>query len=213
MIRAGRWLTALTVLTVAGTILTGCSSGHHSDAPAKVSPTAKGTYRGQSFPAPRPRPTFTLTDTADRPYNFGTQTRGHPTLLYFGYTNCPDICPTWMADFAVALNQVSPALRKDTRVVFVTTDPARDKPAVIRRWLDHFDKSLTPKFVGLTGTQAQIDAAQQLAGVPLAADHGETHSAEVLLYGSDDVDRIFYTSGTSPSAISHDLPLVAAEKG
>jgi protein SCO1 len=210
MIRAGRWLMAL---SVAGAVLTGCSSGHHSSAPASVSPTGKSAYRGESFPNPRPRPAFTLTDTAGSPYNFGTKTRGHPTLLYFGYTNCPDICPTWMADFAVALQQVSPELRKQTRVVFVTTDPGRDRPAVIRRWLDNFDKSFSPKFIGLTGTQAQIDAAQRLAGVPLASDHGETHSAEVLLYGSDDVDRLFYTSGTSPSAISHDLPLVAAEKG
>jgi protein SCO1 len=210
MIRAGRWLAAL---GVAGTVLAGCSSGHHSDSPAKVSPTPTGTFRGQSFQTPRPRPSFTLTDTSNASYNFGTETRGHPTLLYFGYTNCPDICPTWMADFAVALQQVSPQLRKDTRVVFVTTDPTRDKPAVIRRWLDNFDKSFSPKFIGLTGTQAQIDAAQRLAGVPLASDHGQQHSAEVLLYGSDDVDRLFYTSGTSPSAISHDLPLVAAEKG
>jgi protein SCO1/2 len=192
-------------------VLAGCSSDSQA-APAKVSPTPAGAYKGQSFPTPRPRPTFTLTDTSGVRYDFGTQTKGHPTLLYFGYTNCPDICPTTMASFGVALQQVPAAVRKDTRVVFVTTDPRRDTPMVIGRWLGHFDAELPVKFVGLTGTQKQVEAAQRLAGVPLATDHGQQHSAEVLLYGADDLDRIFYTSGVSPADISHDLPIVGKLK-
>jgi len=195
-------------------MVAGCSSGSGKDSGAaiSVSPTAAGTYKGQSFPTPRPRPAFTLTDTTGKSYNFGAQTTGHPTLVYFGYTHCPDICPTTMATFGVALSQVSAKLRKDTRVVFVTTDPKRDTPAVIARWLGHFDADLPVKFVGLTGSQKQVDAAQQLAGVPLATDHGQQHSAEVLLYGADNLDHVFYTTGASPSDISHDLPLVGTEK-
>jgi len=205
---------SLTAAAAVLAVVAGCSSASSKDtgAPASVSPTSAGTYRGQSFPTPRPRPNFTLTDTSGKSYNFGAQTKGHPTLVYFGYTHCPDICPTTMATFGVALSQVSAKVGKDTRVVFVTTDPARDTPAVIAGWLGHFDEELPVKFIGLTGSQAQVKTAQQLAGVPLASDHGQQHSAEVLLYGADDMDRVFYTSGVSPSDISHDLPLVGTEK-
>ncbi|HEX3811344.1 MAG TPA: SCO family protein [Mycobacteriales bacterium] len=200
-------------VALSAVLLAGCSSGGGSShQAASVSPTSAGTYRGQSFTTPRPRPSFTLTDTQGARYDFGTQTRGHPTLLYFGYTNCPDICPTTMASFGVALEQVPAAVRTDTRVVFVTTDPTRDTPKVIGRWLSHFDQELQVKFIGLTGTKAQVEAAQRLAGVPLATDDGQQHSAEVLLYGADDLDRIFYTSGVSPVDISHDLPIVGKQK-
>jgi protein SCO1/2 len=194
-------------------LLAGCSSGGgHSKAPASVSPTDASAYKGQMFPSPRPRPAFTLTDTQGQTYNFGTQTKDHPTLLYFGYTHCPDICPTTMATFGVALQRVPAAVRKDTRVVFVTTDPTRDTPTVIGRWLAHFDEGLPVKFIGLTGNQAQVNAAQQLAGVPLATEDGQQHSAEVLLYGADNKDRVFYTAGANPADISHDLPLVGKQE-
>ena len=72
---------------------------------------------------PTPKPDFTLTDTAGRPYNLAAQTAGDVTLLYFGYTHCPDVCPTTMADLALGLNKVSAAVRSHVKVVFVTTDP------------------------------------------------------------------------------------------
>lgn len=214
----GRAMLLAAGAALAGLLAAGCSSnggsntGHSGHAPAKVSATPAGTYRGQEFPTPRPRPSFTLTDTSGATYNFGTETKGHPTLLYFGYTHCPDICPTTMATFGVALQQVPEDVRKNARVVFVTTDPRRDTPSVIGAWLAHFDRKLPVKFIGLTGTQAQLDSAQRLAGVPLATDGGAQHSAEVLLYGSDDMDRVFYTTGASPADFSHDLPIADKQK-
>ncbi len=209
-----RGIRALLALSAAvPVLLAGCSSGGgHAKAPASISPTDASAYKGQMFPTPRPRPSFTLTDTQGTTYNFGTETKDHPTLLYFGYTHCPDICPTTMATFGVALQRVPAAVRKDTRVVFVTTDPTRDTPTVIGRWLAHFDEGLPVKFVGLTGNQAQVNAAQQLAGVPLATEDGQQHSAEVLLYGADNKDRVFYTAGANPADISHDLPLVGKQE-
>ncbi|HST64488.1 MAG TPA: SCO family protein [Mycobacteriales bacterium] len=189
--------------------LTGCTSSSEAAPAISAAPTPAGTYRGLQLQPAQPRPTFTLTDTAGKPYDFAARTRGVPTLLYFGYTHCPDVCPTTMADAAIALKGVPAALREKVRVVFVTTDPARDTGPVVAAWLRNFDADLPVKFVGLTGTQAQVEAAQAAAKVEVASDGGQTHSAEELLYGPDDYARVAYVAGSSPADLSHDLPLVA----
>ena len=80
---------------------------------------------------PRPKPEFTLTDTSGQVYDFVSETDGTLTLLYFGYLNCPDICPVHLAQLAEVFDQV-PAVARNTEVVFVTVDPERDTPAKIR---------------------------------------------------------------------------------
>jgi len=92
----------------------------------------------------------------------------------------------------------------------VTTDPARDTPQVIREWLDRFDADLPTPFVGLTGDQATLDQAQLSAGVPLAQDGGQTHSALLLLYGADDEAHVAFDAGNTPKDIADDLAKVAA---
>jgi protein SCO1 len=202
----------LAAALVLGTVaLTGCTAS--SDAAPKpafsTAATPAGTYRGLELQPAQARPTFTLTDTAGRPYDFAARTRGAPTLLYFGYTHCPDVCPTAMADTALALRSVPAALRDKVRVVFVTTDPARDTGPGIAAWLRNFDAGLPVRFVGLTGTKAQVEAAQAAAKVEVATDGGQTHSAEELLYGPDDYARVAYVAGSSPGDLAHDLPIVA----
>jgi protein SCO1/2 len=91
-----------------------------------------------------PKPNFTLTDTNGNPYDLDGQTQGYLTALYFGYTNCPDVCPTHMANIAAALRQLPASVTSHIKVLFVTTDPARDTPAVLRAWLNNFD----PTFIG-----------------------------------------------------------------
>jgi protein SCO1/2 len=171
-----------------------------------------GKYLGAGLDPAQPRPSFTLTDTSGKPFAFGQRTSGHPTLLYFGYTNCPDVCPTTMFDVSAALRAVPKALQKQAYVVFVTTDVKRDTGTVIKKWLANFDTNTSATFVGLRGTQAQIDAAQTAAHVTLAEDEGQTHSAQVLLYGTDDYARVTYLQSTNEQQqIAHDLPLVAAQ--
>jgi protein SCO1 len=186
----------------------GSASGG-GDGAVSVSPERKGTFAGATFATPQPRPAFTLTGTDGLPYDFQARTKGRPTLLFFGYTHCPDVCPTTMADVATALRDVPAQVRAKVEVVFVTTDPKRDTPKVLGDWLRHFDGDLPTRFVGLTGTQQQVQAAQRAAGVPLAEDDGQTHSTQLLLYGPDDVSRVFYLAGSTPADISHDLPIVA----
>jgi len=144
-------------------------------------------------------------------FEFGTATSKSPTLLFFGYTHCPDECPETMADIATALRTVPATLAKSTYVVFVTTDVKRDTGQVIAKWLHTYAKSNPGHWVGLNGTQAEIDAAQAAAHVTIATDGGETHSTQVLLYGPDDYAHVAYLlTGKENVQIAHDLPLVAA---
>ena len=92
-----------------------------------------------------PRPEFTLTDVEGKPFDFATQTGGQLTFLFFGYTNCPDICPIQMATLTSALAEMPDV---GAQIVFVTTDPARDDPERLRSWLTNFERPI----VGLTGT-------------------------------------------------------------
>jgi protein SCO1/2 len=81
---------------------------------------------------------------------------------------------------------------------------------VLKAYLAQFDPGLPNPFVGLTGSQAQIDAAQVAAHVTLAEDDGQTHSAEVLLYGSDDYAHVaFLQSDNETGQITHDLAMVS----
>jgi protein SCO1/2 len=94
-------------------------------------------------------------------------------------------------------------------VVFVTTDPKRDSTARLAQWLGQFDSDLPTKFVGLTGSQSVLNQAQLSAGVPVAQDDGQTHSALLLLYGADDKAHVAFDAGNTPKDIAHDLELVA----
>jgi protein SCO1/2 len=204
-------LTAVLLVSACGSS-GGGSSGGSTPAPtqSELNDHTDPTYQGLGLTPPQPRPQFTLTDTSGRPFKFGAATAGKPTLLFFGYTKCPDVCPTTLADIAIGLKSVPEQLRASTRVVFVTTDVKHDTAPVLKNYLAKFDAELGNKFIGLTGTQSAIDAAQAAAHVTLAQDGGQTHSAEVLLYGSDDYARVaFLQSNNESGQLAHDLPLVA----
>jgi len=201
---------------VAGLLLSGCSggaaAGEHDHAGAVADVTLSGDdspYEGLWLKTPYAKPSFTLTGTDGAPFDFGAETAGAPTLLFFGFTNCPDICPTTMADVTLALDSLDPALAERVRVVFVTTDPVRDTPEVLGAYLDKFDRGLPVPFVGLTGTQEQIDVAQLAAGVPQAEDNGQTHSSLLLLYGADDEADVAFDAENGSSDIAHDIAVVA----
>nr|WP_208382898.1 SCO family protein [Modestobacter marinus] len=210
-------MTALALST--GLLLAGCggdadaSAGDagHDHGSAEAPATLEGGVRegGMQLVDPYQKPDFTLTDTSGAPFDFAAQTADGPTLLFFGFTNCPDICPTTMADVMLALGEVDPAVAEQTSVVFVTTDPARDTPEVLGEYLDRFDAGLPTSFVGLTGSQEQIDQAQLAAGVPLAQDGGESHSALLLLYGTDGEADVAFDSANTARDIATELAAAA----
>jgi protein SCO1 len=172
------------------------------------------TYRGGLVTPPLPKPRFTLTDTAGARFDFWRDTQGYVTLLFFGYARCPDQCPLHMANIAVGLKKMPAALADQVKVVFVTTDPARDSPSVLRSWLDRFDEH----FIGLTGSEATIEAAQRAARIPLARktaraghDYAVSHASFVLVYTKDNQAHLIYPSGVTPEDWVHDLPNLVAE--
>jgi protein SCO1/2 len=203
------------VAALAALLVAGCSS---SGSPGKpkgsdlVGQKQVGQYQGAGLDPAQPRPSFTLRDTSGAKFAFGTVTSKHPTFLFFGYTNCPDICPETMADIRIALTKVASSVAEQTYVVFVTTDLKHDTGAVIKRWMDNFSDGSKATWVGLRGTQAQIDAAQAAAHVTVAEDGGQTHSALVLLYGPVDYAHVTFLESTQEQQqMAHDLSIVAGE--
>ena len=209
---------ALSALAVAGALLAGTAACGSASASGGVqvsggtTDTSKG-WHGTLIDPAAPRPDFTLTDTSGASYDFNAMTKGKPTLLFFGYTTCPDICTPVMADLQAALEIATPEVRSQMNVVFVTTDAHHDTGPVLRTWLDQFNSS----FVGLTGTDAQLTAAQTAVGVPISepgpvgADGYPTtfgHAAQVTAWATDDENHTVYLAGTAPRDIAHDLPLL-----
>jgi protein SCO1/2 len=96
-------------------------------------------------------PDFTLTDQDGHRYTLSAH-GGRERALFFGYTHCPDVCPTTLAALARAKRDLGAAGRT-IDVIFVTVDPQRDTPQTLKRYVRLFD----PSFVGLTGTQAELD--------------------------------------------------------
>ena len=118
-----------------------------------------------------------LRTTDGAPFSLTTSTTKPLTLVFFGYTNCPDICPLVMSNLASAMTRLSDSDRTRVQVLFVTTDPSRDTGPVLSRWLHHLD----PDFVGLTGDIATIAAVGALAAqlsVDVVAE-GVEHCAEL----------------------------------
>jgi protein SCO1/2 len=183
--------------------------------PAHASPV-KADYRGGLVSPPLPKPKFTLTDTAGAPFDFTAKTQGYVTLLFFGYTHCPDMCPLQMHTIAQALKKSPPVIVEQFKVVFVTTDPDRDTAGVLRAWLDHFDK----RFTGLTGSQAAIDAAQLAANLSPAkkstvrsdGSYEVGHAAFVLAYTKDNLAHVIYPVGVKEEDWVHDLPYLVRER-
>lgn len=134
--RRWRW----TLIAVLGLLLAACSSGDSEK------------FSGTRLDNPYVAPDIALTDTDGSPYSLATDADKPLTLVFFGYTNCPDYCPMVMNNIAAAMNRLDDADRKDVDVVFITTDPARDNAKRLRSYLDDYDSS----FIGLTGDLEKV---------------------------------------------------------
>ncbi len=172
------------LLTLVGVmaLLLGLWSGWHLLHPPAALPTLSS---GTALPAPRPLAPFTLTDDHGRTFDLA-RLKGAWTLLFFGYTHCPDVCPTTLATLNSVVKRVAAAgsQREPLHVVFVSVDPARDTVQRLAEYVPYFNKD----FLGVTGTPAQIDAfTAQLHILHMrgetTADGGYTvdHTASLLL--------------------------------
>jgi protein SCO1/2 len=190
------------VLTLASLLLAGCAR--------PASRPALEQLRGPRLEQPMPKPSFVLQNLDGTPFDFRQATRGKLTFLFFGYRNCPDVCPLHMANLAWALRTVPEGQRRSIRVVFVTTDPERDTPDQLRSWLQRFD----PSFIGVTGTAAALEAAQRSVGMPPAMREGElpkgggygiTHAAQIWAFTPDDSAHVIYPFGVKREDLAADL--------
>jgi protein SCO1/2 len=207
-VRADR---AAGTLLVVGVLLflLGCTSSQQLAASADPDPG--GYHGGTSVPEPYRLPDKILTDTAGRPYNIMTSPSKPVLLLFFGYSHCPDVCNTVLADVASALNRMNPAARDQIQMVFITTDPARDTPAVVRSYLGRFD----PTFVGLTGQLATIKAIASRVGVDIegmrklsSGGYEVGHSAQVIGFDRQRKGVVFWTPQTPIADLKYDFGLL-----
>lgn len=138
-----RFLVLPVLLALVG-LLSGCGAAGTGQAPASAMTGQEHTPYELSDTA--------LTDTEGRPYSLATDADEPLTLVFYGYTSCPDECPLVMSSLAAALTRLDAADRDKVEVVFITTDPARDSQKVLRKYLDRYGED----FIGLTGDLTDI---------------------------------------------------------
>lgn len=170
-----------------------------------------GPYAGAEPAKPYQMPDVTLTATNGRDFNLRTDTAYPVTLFFYGYTNCPDVCPLVMNDLTSAMLQLPPDVREQTQLVFVTTDPARDTPSVLRDYLDRYDSD----FVGLTGRLDDIVRASDAMGVAIegrqrlpSGGYDVGHGAQVIGF-KDNQAPVIWTQGTPVADMVSDIEKLA----
>jgi protein SCO1 len=164
---------------------------------------ASGTW----LPQARPLGEFTLTDTTGRPFT-RRDLVGAPSLVFFGFTHCPDVCPTTLLKLA-QISRRAPIT--GLRVVFISIDPQRDTPAVLGMYVHAFD----PAFQGLTGDAPAITRLAANFGVAVnrvelpGGDYTMDHSAVVFLLDSAARITAIFTPPFDAPAVTADLERAA----
>ena len=166
-------------------------------------------YKGTLFDPPVPMPNFELADTAGQPFQLA-ETKGDITLVYFGYTFCPDVCPLTLADVKKALVELEE--RERVHVVFISVDPERDTPEVLERYVQAFD----PEFIGLTGEFEKLQEvmkpfgayAEKEAAEGSASEYLVNHSARLYLINPQGELLLTYPFGFNPEDLQSDLAYI-----
>lgn len=173
--------------------------------------TGDAQYMGAIVTPPIEKPDAILMDEDGQPFDLRKETEGYVTLLYVGYTHCPDICPTHLYEISEAFKKLDPDIRKEIKVVFATADPERDTPEQLRQYLDTFD----PEFIGLTGTRDLMDQFQLALGIQPATrtdlgggNYAVNHAAYVMAFTKDNYAYTVYPSGMGQKEWLNDLPLL-----
>lgn len=173
-----------------------------------------GEFHGQRLDPPFVVPTAPLTDTEGADFSLTADTDKPLTLVFFGYTNCPDICGVVMGNLASAMTRLSDSDRDDVDVVYVTTDPARDTAGVLRSYLDRLD----PGFIGLTGDLDDIVATGKPLGVGVSegerlpsGGYDVTHGTTIAGIDSHDEAPVYWSEATSAAEFAADIHTLLAE--
>jgi protein SCO1 len=169
----------------------------------QLSRSAPALSAGTALPAARPVAPFVLTDHRGKAFSNARLT-GTGTLMFFGFTHCPDVCPTTLALLAQLARD--PALQK-LQLLFVTVDPRRDDVPTMQRYVDAFGGQIT----GLTGTDAALEPLLTSLGVARAIqpragdDYAVDHSAALFYVNSRGAFSAVFTPPLELTALRHDL--------
>ncbi len=204
------------LLAVAGLLATACSPSRDRAFEVTGGSQATAGLNGTDVGDVIPRPAMVLPDTTGMPFDLGARPAGELTVLFFGYTNCPDLCPTTMADLTSARRALNPAVRDKVRVAFVSEDPARDTPPVLRAWLDRFDTGYPGLLGGNDTSREALDALKApRTDVVTTPTDGPTgagavveHTGSVYVFYRDKV--VVYTGGTTPTQYADDFRALLA---
>ncbi|GLF95775.1 SCO family protein [Streptomyces yaizuensis] len=210
---------AAVVAAAAVLTLSACSSGSDPSDDGVLQVTGTQEPKAATvLDRPYPKPNLVLTDTRGKKYDLREETKGKPTLVFFGYTHCPDVCPTTMNDIAIAEKTLSQADQDKLQVVFVTTDPERDTPEELGKWLPSAGHK---SFVGLSGDFATIQAGAKQMGIGIDPASKEKDGSVVSMHGAQvvafspktDEGYVLYGEGTTADQFAEDLPkLIRGEK-
>nr|WP_171164862.1 SCO family protein [Streptomyces sp. I05A-00742] len=211
-----RTKTASTVLALAAALTLSACGGSDEKADDKPIADVSGGEPKKSpltLDIAKAKPDLVLKDTANKKYELVKETAGRPVLLYFGYTYCPDVCSTVVSDMAAAAKKLPQAERDRLRIVFVTTDPDRDTPERMRKWLDAQGGQ---DIVGLTGSFDTIQAAAKPLGILVDKAKKEkdgsvtvSHGAQVVGFSpKDDKGHWLYTAETTADQYAKGLPKI-----
>ncbi len=212
-------LAAAAMLSAGSLLVAGCAAGSTPstmpDNPGGVEISnisgSPSPYLGAEPAKPYTMPDITLTSTDGDPFNLVSDTTTKVTLVFFGYTNCPDVCPLVMSDLTSAYLRLPTDVRNETQVLFITTDPARDTGSVLRSYLDHYDSS----FIGLDGSLSTIVAAADDLGVAIegrqklaSGGYDVGHGAQVIGFRGNSAP-VIWTAGTSVDDMVSDITELA----
>ena len=177
----------------------------------KTSDQAPQLTSGTWLPQPRPLPEFSLVDQSSQPFTLQSL-KGHPTLVFFGFTHCPDVCPTTLAK----LSQVTKAANvPNLKVLLVSVDPQRDTPEQLERYVHAFN----PAFGAVTGQPADIERFTKEFGVAVVkvelagGDYTVDHSAVVFLLNGNGERVAIFTPPYEVKNLAADLRNVADRIG
>jgi protein SCO1/2 len=213
-VRAG--LATLAVALPLGLPLTGCAAPSATpDNPAGVLITTSGgrsVFHGTELAEPYHKPDAPFTAMDGSTFRIDRDARRPVVLVFFGYTNCPDVCSTVMADVAAALRPLPTSTRGKVQLLFITTDPARDTGPVLQQWLARFD----PTFLGLRAPLPETEQVAESLGVAIAgqdpAGSGYTvaHGAQVIGFGPDNLAHVIWMPGTPVADMRADIERLAS---
>jgi protein SCO1/2 len=190
---------ALTAALAAG-MLSVALAGCGDDKPAFKGSDVTGTHLGRDM---------AMTDAAGQTRTLADY-RGKVVVVYFGYTHCPDVCPTSMAELAQVMTQLQDDAKK-VRVIMISVDPKRDTPAIV----DHYAKAFNPSFIGLSGTPGQLaqtaksfKAYYSKEPAKSPGQYAMDHSSMFYIIDQKGEARVIINSTVPPDVVANDIKLL-----